>query len=451
MKQLLNMNLKMGFKVSKNNPACLVAGLILPVLVLFSSQVHAVDIQSWQTKNGAKVMFVAAPELPMLDIEVSFDGGSARDGKQWGLANLTAGLIGSRTANHSETEISEAFNELGAQFGSSAARDTAQLSLKTLTRPNIMTPALEMFAEVLHYPVFDDAILTREQSRLAQGIKQKTTRPQAMASELMMEKLYGSHPYAHPSEGTLETMQALKSRDLHDFYQRHYVASNAVIAMVGNLTKPQAEQIAEQIAKGLKTGQKPAPLPQPTAPKGSVENVPFESSQTYYVLAQLGVERGNPDYYALYLGNHLLGGSGFGSLLMENVREKRGLVYSVYSYLAPMKQTGPFVIGLSTKNASAKEADKVVKQTLNDFIQDFSAEHLQAIKDNLIGGFALKIDSNGKLIGYLSMIGFYNLPLTYLDDFTKIVARLNKQDVLNAWQKRFDQQQLITVMVGDPQ
>jgi len=168
-------------------------------------------------------------------------------------------------------------------------------------------------------------------------------------------------------------------------------------------------------------------------------------------LAQLGIERGNPDYVALFVGNHILGGSGFGSLLMEEVREKRGLVYSVYSYFAPQKVTGPFVIGLSTKNASALEADKVVRDTLNGFLKGFSDEKLQAIKDNLIGGFPLRSDSNAKILGYISMIGFYGLPLDYLDWFPKQIENVTKQDILAAWHKHIKPAEMLNIMVGKPQ
>ena len=136
---------------------------------------------------------------------------------------------------------------------------------------------------------------------------------------------------------------------------------------------------------------------------------------------------------------------------MEEVREKRGLVYSVYSYFAPQKVTGPFLIGLSTKNSTALEADKVVRETLQKFLQDFSEEKLQAIKDNLIGGWPLRMDSNGKIVGYISMIGFYDLPLDYLESFPKQIAKVTKQDVLQAWKKHIKPNNMVEVMVGKPQ
>jgi len=420
--------------------------------LLLSVQVFAeVNIQTWQTAKGSKVLYVHAPELPMVDVEVLFDAGSARDGKSWGVASLTAGLIGTATPKHSENSISETFNELGAQIGSSAGRDTASLHLRALTRPDILTPALSLMSEVVSQAIFRPAIVAREKARLLIGLKQKSVQPQAMASDAMWAKLYGNHPYAHPTVGTLKTVQEITAQQLKNFYQQYYVARNAQVTIVGAVDRTQAETIAEQLTRNLPSGNKPEALPEPT-PLNKAQTVltRFDSSQTYYALAQLGVKRGDPDYYALFLGNHLLGGSGFGSLLMEEVREKRGLVYGVSSGFYPMKVAGPFQIGLSTKNATAAEADKVVKQTLSEFMNNFSDKKLEAIKSNLIGGFPLRIDSNGKIAGYISMIGFYGLPLNYLEQFPKKIESISKADILKAWNKRIHPDKLLTVMVGQP-
>lgn len=420
--------------------------------LLFSVHVFAeVNIQTWHTAKGSKVLYVHAPELPMVDVEVLFDAGSARDGKNWGVASLTAGLIGTATPKHSENSISETFNELGAQIGSSAGRDTASLHLRALTRPEILSPALGLMSEVVSQAVFRPTILAREKARLMIGLKQKSVRPQAMVSDAMWAKLYGNHPYAHPTVGTIKTVEEITAKDITDFYHRYYVARNAQVTIVGAVDRAQAEKIAEQLTRNLPSGKKPDALPEPKAlNEAQTVLTRFDSSQTYYALAQLGVKRGDPDYFALFLGNHLLGGSGFGSLLMEEVREKRGLVYGVSSGFYPMKVAGPFQIGLSTKNASAAEADTVVKQTLSKFMTDFSDEKLAAIKSNLIGGFPLRIDSNAKIAGYISMIGFYDLPLDYLEQFPKKIESISKADILKAWNKRIHPEKLLTVMVGQP-
>ena len=427
------------------------AWLFIGTLLVSVSAFAGVNIQSWQTENGAKVMYVQAKQLPMLDIEMTFDAGSARDGSVWGLASMTSNLLGTSTSNLNEEQVSETFNNIGAQIGSSVSRDNASISLRTLTRPEIMKTALNNFAELLSDSQFKKTIFKREMQRLKIGLKQNSVKPQVIANKALWKALYGNHPYAHPSSGTLESVDEITLDKINAFYKKYYVASNAVIAIVGNVDKAQAKAIANQLTKNLPGGTKPPGLVSPKKePKKQTIKVDFDSTQTYYSLAQLGIERGNPDYVPLFVGNHLLGGAGFGSLLMEEVREKRGLVYSVYSYFAPQKVTGPFIIGLSTKNSTANEADKIARETLDAFLNDFSDKKLQAIKDNLIGGFPLRADNNGKILGYISMIGFYGLPLDYLDWFPKQIEKVTKQDVLKAWRKHVNPKKMLNIMVGKP-
>lgn len=426
--------------------------LILLLALLPTLSQAQIDIQTWHTSQGVKVLFVEAPQLPMLDIEVTFDAGSARDGQLPGLANLTAGLLGAGTKKYNEQQISLGFNNLGAQFSSGATRDSASFSLRSLTRESLLNPALDLFAEVLTRPTFPADIVERDRTRLLQSLKQREEQPAQVAQMQFWQTLYAGHPYATPVEGMPDSVQTISAKNLQEFYQRYYVARNAQVAMVGALTRAQAEKVAERLTKGLVKGQPAAALPVPKPlTTAQVERVPFNAAQTQYLTGQIGVERGHKDYYALFVGNHLLGGSGFASLLVEEVREKRGLVYSVYSYFAPMRVAGPWLVGLSTQNSQATQADQVVKTTLQGFMQDFSEEKLADIKSNLIGGWPLRLDSNGKILGYISMIGFYDLPLDYLTAFPREIERLSKADILAAWQRNIDPQTHLTVMVGQPQ
>lgn len=419
-------------------------------LLAMSSFVYAqVKIQSWQTSQGTKVLFVHTDQLPMVDIEMTFDAGSARDGKHFGLASFTAGMIGSATSKMTEKEISLSFNEVGSQFSTRVRKDRASLSLRSLTRPEILSQSLNTFAKVVADPVFKKDILEREKNRLKVAITQRQTNPGLIASQTMWQKLYGEHPYAHPVTGTLASVEKFSVKKLQDFYNQYFVASNAQVAIVGNVDLAQAKKIAEQLIEGLDKGGVPKSLPVPQPLKQALEvDVDFNSTQTHYFLSQIGVARGGEDYPALFVGNHLLGGGGFSSLLMSEVRKERGLVYSIYSYFAPMKVAGPFIIGLSTKNASADEADKVVREVLADFMEGFSDEQFQLIKDNLIGGFPLRMDSNSKILGYISMIGFYDLPLDYLEWFPNKIAGLTKQDVLDVWQETIQPNKMLRVKVG---
>ncbi len=436
-------------KQSNKQLFSLFAVVSLFFLAFTQSAYATVKIETWQTQGGAKVLYVYAPELPMLDIQVSFDAGSARDGDKWGQASMTTALLGLKTNQYDETELSQKINDLGAQIGGSVGRDMASFSLRTLTRESILTPALSLFNATLTDSVFDQAIFEREVQRRVVGLKRQDLNPGSLASKTFWQELYGDHPYAHPVYGTVKTVESLKLSDLEGFYKQYIVTQNATIAIVGDINSKQAKAISEQVLKGLPKGKKPQPIPVPAAPKKAQEvTIDFNSSQTHFKQGQIGVERGHPDYYALFLGNHLLGGSGFGSLLMEEVREKRGLVYGVGSGFSPMKQAGPWLVSLSTKNDSAQEAKKVVNDTIKAFMKDFDATHFEAIKDNLIGGFPLRIDSNGKIISYIAMIGFYDLPLDYLDTFPKEIKALSKQQVLDAWNRHIDVSKMTTVMVG---
>ena len=425
--------------------------LMIVIFISFfvSSALAELNIQTWQTQNGSKVMYVHAPELAMVDIELKFDAGSARESKQWGLANLTSTLIGTATQNLTEEQISAQFNQIGAKFSAGSGKDSAVISLRSLTRQAILEQSLVTLTQVVSQAKFKQHIFERELAILVLGLKQAKTQPKSLSTKAMWQGLYGEHPYAHSSLGELETVKKLTINDLKKFYQTFYVASNAQVSIVGNVDLAQAKKIAERITSTLPIGNKPGKIATPASlVQAKTQKIDFDSSQTHYSLSQIGVERGHQDYVPLYVGNHILGGSGFNSLLMEEVRSKRGLTYGVYSYFSAMKVAGPFIISLSTKNSSAKEADEVVKKILADFSNDFSDEKLQAIKDNLIGGFPLRMNSNSKILGYISLIGFYNLPLTYLTDFPKKIEQVTKKDILKAWNKQIKPNKMLTIMLG---
>ncbi len=422
--------------------------LIIGLLAAVAAQA-APNIETWHTSNGAKVLFVHSPALPMVDIEVRFDAGSARDGKAWGLAALTNALLDTGVSGMDENAIAEGFDSLGARFSADVGRDSASLSLRTLTRQPLFDRAVNLFARVLTRPTFPKEPFERVRQNTLTALKLSETRPGVVAGRQFWQALYGEHPYGHPVSGTLDSVPKLTLEQVRAFYQRYYVARNGQVSIVGDISRRQAERLAETLMKGLPAGERASPLPAPE-PLQQAKRVekPFASSQTYLYLGQLGVRRGDPDYYALFLGNHLLGGAGFASLLMEEVREKRGLVYGVSSYFVPMRVEGPWLISLSTKNASADEAERVARQTLEKFMAGITDEQLAPIKDNLLGGWPLRFDSNAKLLGYISMIGFYDLPLDYLERFPKTIEKLTARDVLAAWRRHIHPDRLLTVRVG---
>ncbi len=408
------------------------------------------QIQHWVTDNGARVYFVAAPELPMVDIQITFDAGSARDGERPGLALLTNGLLSEGAGPWDADAIAARFEGVGAAFSNSAGRDMASLSLRSLTRPELLEQALATLEAIVERPTFPVTAFERERSRLLVAIDRRGQDPGAQAQLAFYRALYGEHPYAHPPGGYRETVEAIERQDLLAFHRRYYVARNAVIAIVGAVDRAQAERLAERLSDELPAGEPAPALPPP--PEGGEERrvaIDFPSTQSHILMGQLGVYRGDPDYFPLFVGNHILGGAALVSRIFDEVREKRGLAYSAYSYLVPMRRHGPYLMGLQTRNDQAEEALSVLQQTVARFVADGpTEEELRAAKANLVGGFPLRIDTNRKILGYLSMIGFYGLELDYLDRFTGRIEAVTLEQVRDAFQRRVQPQRMVTVVVG---
>jgi len=427
------------------------AALLALAGALFSqAAIAGPDIEHWTTKNGANVYFVSAPELPIVDMRIIFDAGAARDEDDPGLALLTNGLLAEGAGGLDAGQLAERFESIGARFGNSAHRDMATLSLRTLSDKPVFDAAVQTLTTILTRPDFPEKALQRERGRLLTTLKRMKQSPGAQADEAFYQAVYRDHPYASQPTGTEAGINGIDTGKLRAFYEKYYVARNAVLAIVGNLGHEQAVQLSEALMGGLPEGQPASDLP-PVEPltQGREVRIEFPSAQTHILTGQPGMKRGDPDYFALYVGNHILGGSGLVARLSKQIREDRGLAYSAYSYFRPMRELGPFTIGLQTKNASADEALKVLRETIGRFIADGpSAEELEASKKNITGGFPLRISSNKKIIDYIGMIGFYQLPMDYLDTFNARVQAVTVDDIKKAFQRRVTPDTMVTVLVG---
>ncbi len=409
----------------------------------------ALPIQHWTTSSGVRVYFVESRSIPMLDVNVDFDAGGRRvPADKAGLGGLTHALVKAGSAARSEEEISRRIADVGALLGGSVDRDRAGLSLRTLSSERERAQALATLAEILQTPAFPEAAFAREKARLVDAVKEDETKPDAIASKAFYRLLYGTHPYALAP--TRETVLRIERADVEAFYRANYVAGRAVITILGDADRALAERIAEQLTAGLpRAPGAPAPLPAVTQPTGQTLRMEHPASQSHILLGLPAMTRDDPDYFPLLVGNYVLGGGGFVSRLYLEVREKRGYAYSVYSYFLPLAQEGPFQIGLQTKKEQAEEALAQVRVVLDDFLAHGpSAAELRAAKQNLVGGFALRIDSNRKLLEQVALIGFYQLPPNWLDDFTARVEKVSGADVRAAFARRVRADHLVTVVVG---
>jgi zinc protease len=413
---------------------------------------HALlPIQHWQTKHGSRVYFVESRDLPMLDVSVDFPAGSGFDSREKsGLAMLTQHLLKLGAGGLSDDEISRRFADVGAQLGGRFDSDRAGLSLRTLTSAEEMKQALDVLEQVLTRPDFPSAVVEREKARIIGSIKEADTKPETILGRNFAELVYGNHPYGLRSTGEVATLAVMTREDLSAFYRGHYNAQRAVVAIIGNVSRGEAEAIAEKLTAGLPQSREPVAMPAvPSLARGELRSVPHPASQSHVLIGAPGIKRNDPDYCPLFVGNYILGGGGFVSRISEEVRQKRGLAYSAYSYFSPMQERGPFVIGLQTRKDQAGEALGVVRATLKSFLDSGpTADELKKAKQNIVGGFPLRIDSNRKILDYLGAIGFYRLPLTYLEDFIPSVEKVTIADIRAAFARRIDPERMVTVVVG---
>lgn len=425
--------------------------LLIACLIVITPLAYATpDIQHWTTANGARVYFVAAPELPMVDVRILFDAAGSRDGGQPGLALLTNGLLEEGAGKLDADRIADRFAAVGASFSASSHRDMSVVNLRSLTQADLLDPAVEMLAALLTQPTFPQKALDRERNRLLVALQAKKQSPDAIADDVFFAALYKDHPYAIGASGTEESVKKIKRADLVAHHKRYYVGRNATVAIVGALDRAQAEALAQRIIGKLPAGETAPAIPAVAAlDKAQDIRKEFPSSQTHIQVGQPVLTRDDPDYFALYVGNHILGGGGFTSRLTEEIRQKRGLAYSTYSYFAPMRRSGPFIMGLQTRNDQAAEALKVINETLGKFIEEGPTEdELKAAKQNITGGFALSLDSNGKIVDNIAAIGFYNLPLDYLDSYTAKVDAVTVEQIKDAFKRRLQPEKMVTVLVG---
>ena len=442
--------------LTKTNMKTLITGLLLLVTQLSMQQASAAPkIESWLTDAGLQVYYVPVTQLPMLDVRLTFAAGSAHDGDKLGIASMTAGMLDKGAAGLNADQIAEAFESVGAEFSTGSARDMAWVSLRTVTLAEQMNPAMAAWQKIIASPDFPDADFARLKKQALIGLEAEKQSPSAIANKAFYKNLYHDHPYAQPQSGTEESINAMSIVDIKGYYNKYFVLKNAQLALVGSINRKDAEILANSIAKSLMSndrgvGEKAPEIPavQPLT-QAQVIHIPYPSKQAHIMIGQPGDKRGDKDYFKLYLGNHGLGGSGFTSRLMKEIRVKRGLAYSVYSYFIPMAENGPFMVGLQTKLSQTDDALKVVRDELEKFQKEGpSEEDLKASKLNITGGFPLRTASNDDIIGYLAMIGFYGLPLDYLDTFTTTVNSISREDVIDAFKRRVHPDKMLTVIVG---
>lgn len=423
----------------------------LCLLVTGAAAKAGVNIENWTTGNGARVYFVETHQIPMVQFALGFGAGSARDpAGALGLANMVASMLEEGAADLDAASVSTAFDAVGADYSAGSGRDISIFKLRSLSDTEILDQSIAVFRKLVSQPTFPEDAIERVRERILVGLERNEQSPRSVASRAFYNALYRDHPYSHSPRGVAQTVARITRQDLVDFHRRYYVGRNAVIVIVGALDSKRAKARAAEIVHALPPGSEPQPLAEvPDVGTPGTIDIDFPSSQTHLLMGQNGIDRIDPDFYALYVGNHILGGNGLISRLATDIREDRGLAYSVYSAFVPMKRRGPFAINLQTRNDQADLAEELSLETLRRFIERGpDPEELAAAKGNIIGGFPLRLSSNAKIADSVLDIAFYGLPLDYLDEFPQRIADVTLEHVNSAFRRRIVPERFVRVRVG---
>ena len=417
------------------------------------------NIEHFKTQSGVRVSFVRAQALPIVDIDLRFNAGSARDSSVrangFGIASMTATMLTQGTQSLDENDFTRATETLGIDLNTSAYKDMFIVSLRSLSDDAHLLPAIDLMTQTLTKPTFDQDILARNKARLLVGLQQQKQDPGSLASIAFDKALYGQHPYAHPSSGTLESVPSIVQQDLIAFQNRYLVAANASLAMTGNLTLEQAKKLAEDITTNLPLGVAATTLPEPKPlSKGEHIHIDFPSTQTTVLMGQLGEKRATnvqaqQQQTNFAVGNDVLAGGDFNARLMTEIRQNLGYTYGISGSMSPMLTRGPYQISFATRNDKARAAIdaslKVIDETLDKGI---TGAEMRLTTDNLKNSFPMSFASNASINGLLGMMNFYNLPDNYLTDYMSRIEKVALNDVNKTLHDTLTPDEFLIVTVG---
>ncbi len=427
------------------------------LIASFSAQA-ATAIQHWVNRDGVLIYLVEAKTIPMVDVQVDWPVGSAGDPQsKIGLASLTAALIDKgAVANKkvlTEAAIADKLADLGAVLSFNAGAERSSMRMRSLSDAKRINELVSLTAQILNEPLFDSKVLSREKDRTIMAIKEAQIKPEVILSKEFDRQIYGSHPYG--LSASVATVQSITQKDVKDFYFNRYSKKGVKVSIVGDIDRASADHLVEKVLAGFPKEAKitqsvpEVSLFQPNSSK--VIKIPHAAQQAHISMGMPTIARKNPDYFPMLVGNYILGGGGFVSRLVKEVREKRGLAYSVYSYVSPGRQIGPYVAGMQTQQSQADLAVDVMKKTISEFIEyGPTDEEMNAAKNNLINGFPLRIDSNRKILDNVASIAWNDLPLDTLDTWRAQLKAVTKEQVKAAFKAHLDMNRMVTVVVGTP-
>lgn len=426
--------------------------LFICSLSLFSATSYAGSIADREVlPNGMTLLYSGKTGLPIVTVVVAIKAGSiVEPAEKAGLANLTADILNEGTKSRSSKEISEAIEFVGGSLGTSGGGDYITVSLSVLKKD--IQLGFELLSDIVLNPAFSDAEVQRRKKAIKNSIIQQREEPGTIASKAFAEAVFGKHPYGRPVEGTEESLDRITQEDINAFHQEYYLPNSTIMTVVGDISKSELRSILEKyFMNWQRRDSREISLATPVfEEKPKVIKIQKSLAQANIILGHLGIKRDNSDYYAVSVMNYILGGGGFASRLMDNIRDNKGLAYDVHSSFSASKHGGSFQAGLQTKNESANTAiEEVLKEMERIKTELVSDKELSDAKSYLTGSFPLRIDSNKKIAGFLTAVEYYGLGLDYVDNYKKFIETVTKDDILRVAKKYLNTRNYVLVVVGD--
>ncbi len=431
--------------------ACWLLGLL--VLVSLGGAARAAEIKEVRSPGGITAWLVEEHTIPMMAVEIHFGGGVSLDpaGKE-GLANLLSGMLDEGAGQLDSQAFQSRLEDLAISLSFNAGRDSFSGSMRTLTEN--AGEAFALLRMALNEARFDAEPLERIRSQIIAGIRAREQNPNTIVGQTLFSTLYPGHPYGRPSRGTPDTVATITADDLRTFVRERFVKQNLVIGVVGDVTPEELGVLLDETFGAL-----------PDRPSGTVEVpdvMPREDAsltvvqrpipQSVLMWAMPGIKRDDPDYFAAVLMNRVLGGGSFTSRLYEEVREKRGLAYSVYSAIVPFEHSGIVMGGVGTQNAQLKESLSIIRAEIGKIAREgVTLEELEAAKTYTTGAFPLTLTTNGRIAAVLVTLQVLDLGIDYLDRRADLVNRVTLDDVRRVARRLLDTDAMTVVVVGNPE
>lgn len=419
-----------------------------------ATEYQAPYVHELKNRYGVRSLFVESQDLPMVDIQLTFNAGAARDTEiangLGGLASMTARLMSEGTEKYNATQIASVFEQTGARFSIQAYRDMFVVHLRVLSDPKKREPALNMLLEILNNATFKNNSLSLAVSNNQAGQQQLKENPSRLMGIQFYRSVYGTHPYAEPITGTNGSIKRINPERLKQFRDKFLVAQNMNIAITGKLDTKEAQKLAEYISSHVPQGTKAGELAQPLiTDKFVIKHIPFQSTQAHITFGHIGTTRNDPDRLALEVANRMFGGGGFNSILMQELRVKRGYTYGAYSSFSFSQAPGVFSFSYSTRQDQLMDSIKVAHKAFAGFIrQPIDRKQLEDTKAGMLRAYPNNYSSNASINAQLGLLGFYGQPADYLSQYPKLLASLTVKDIENALRKHLHADNMTIVIVS---